>query len=236
MASRAVLTVGFSVLLFAGLSACMQTRNAAESQPRGESAAIALGSAMLGDFATAPDNADATIIDRRMMFIVPGFEGVWLYSQLNTGDDLSLYRQRFHQLLPSDDGSQVIQRSYVPVDPERFVDAWEKGDAFAGLTIEDMRAALGEGCEQIWSQGEDGVWRGAVDPRTCSIFSERRQATIRIGAEGFYQGNVMGTTERGFDAEMNQIWGSAPGEFILLTRCKRYGCLDEARILAERPQ
>ncbi len=214
----------------------MQTLNAEKEQPTGESAAFALGSAMLGDFATSADDKDATIIDRRMIFIVPGFEGVWLYSQLNTGDDLSLYRQRFHQLLPSDNGTQVIQRSFVPVEPERFVDAWEKGDAFVGLTMDDMKAALGEGCEQVWTQGEDEVWRGVVDPLTCTIFSERRQAKIRIGAEGFYRDDVMGTTERGFDAEMNQIWGSAPGEFILLTRCKRFGCPDEARLFSERSQ
>lgn len=191
---------------------------------------------MLGHFATAPGNTNATIIDRRIAFNVRGAEGVWFYSQLNTGENLAIYRQRFHQLSLSDDGSKVIQRSFVPRDPERFVDAWENHDVIALLSEDDMEPALGEGCEQVWTREANGIWRGKVDPRSCEIFSERRQAVIRIGAEGFYDGDTMGTTERGFDADMNPIWGSQPGEFITLTRCRSYRCVDEARLLSAGPK
>ncbi len=193
-----------------------------------------LSQLMLGDFATPPDNLEQTIIDRRVAVSVAGETGIWFYSQLNTGTDQAVYRQRFHRLDHAGDGESVIQRSFEPVDASRFVDGWAHPEAFAALAMTDMKPVLGEGCEQVWSKDAEGVWRGTVDPRRCEIFSERRQTTIRIGADGFYRGDVFGTSERGFDAEMNPVWGSKPGEYITLLRCQSQRCEREARALSER--
>lgn len=193
-----------------------------------------LAALMLKDFATAPENTDQTIIDRRVAVTVEGEAGVWFYSQLNTGDEQKLYRQRFHQLTISEDGTSLVQRSFVPADADRFVDLWAIADPLTRLSKTDMRPVLGEGCAQSWSKDADGTWHGKVDPRTCEIFSERRQTTIRIGADSYYRGDVYGTSERGFDAEMNPVWGSKPGEYITLHRCQSSRCQTEARALAER--
>ena len=194
----------------------------------------ALSEMMLGDFATSPDNLEATIIDRRVAIAIDGETGFWFYSQLNTGDDQKLYRQRFHHVSASEDGQSLVQRSYVPVNAERLVDAWMKKGALTQITAADMKPALGEGCEQVWKVDTTGVWRGTVDPKTCTIFSQRRQQKIGIGADGYYDGNSYGTSERGFDENMNKIWGSEPGQYITLRRCSSTKCEQEAQVLAER--
>lgn len=193
-----------------------------------------LSQLMLGNFATAPDNFEQTIIDRRIAVSVDGETGIWFYSQMSTGPDQKVYRQRFHRLELSSDGDQVIQRSFEPLDANRFVDGWTRPEVFASLGMDDMKPVLGEGCEQVWSKDAENVWRGTVDPRRCEIFSQRRQTTIRIGADGYYQNDVFGTSERGFDADMNPVWGSKPGEYITLLRCQSHRCEREARALMER--
>ncbi|MDJ0643178.1 MAG: chromophore lyase CpcT/CpeT [Erythrobacter sp.] len=193
-----------------------------------------LAALMVHDFATTPDNTEQTIIDRRIEVTVQGESGVWFYSQLNTGDEFKLYRQRFHQLALSGDGKNLIQRSFVPVDPDRFVDLWTKAGLLTPISKSDMRPVLGEGCTQVWAKDAEGTWHGKVDPRTCEIFSERRQTNIRIGADSYYRGTVYGTSERGFDAEMNPIWGSKPGEYIPMLRCQSSRCEAEARALFNR--
>ena len=195
-----------------------------------------LAALMLQDFATAPENTEQTIIDRRVSVRVTGETGVWFYSQLNTGDEQKLYRQRIHQLSISEDGTSLVQRSFVPADADRFVDLWTRAGLLRLLSMTDMRPVLGEGCAQSWSKNVEGIWHGKVDPRTCEIFSERRQTTIRIGADSYYKGDTHGTSERGFDANMNPVWGSKPGEYIVLQRCQSSRCIQEAEALSERPQ
>ena len=201
-----------------------------------ESDVYALADLMLGYFATAVGNTEQTIIDGRLRVDNLGEEGVWIYSQLNTGDELSLYRQRFHHLMLSDDRMQVIQRSYAHTDPDKFIDVWENPAVLARLRKSDLEPVLDADCAQIWTLDVEGRWRGVVDPHRCKVFSERRQETIRIGADSYYQGDDFGTSERGFDEGMNPIWGSAPGEFIILTRCRSYRCTEEARALSERTE
>ncbi len=186
-----------------------------------------------GSYATAPENRETTIIDRRFgPYETFEASGLWFYTQLNTGDDQELYRQRLHQLTVSKDRSKVTQRSFVFKESERFVDVWQNPEILHQISMEDLEPALPDGCDQVWHQGEDGIWRGKVDPATCKIFSERRQANIRIGADGYYHEGVYATSERGFDEAMNPIWGSKPGEYIIHNRCQSDYCADEAAALA----
>ena len=201
-----------------------------------ETALHELAAFMLNDYATSPENLKETIIDRRIPLHVEGEEGVWFYSQLNTGDDQKLYRQRFNQLILADDGKTIVHRSYAAKAPERFADAWGKPDVLENLASADLEVALNEGCAQRWVKDGIGVWRGTVDPQTCMIFSQRRQANIRIGADGYYRGNILGVTERGFDDAMNFLWGSQSGEFIELTRCRSHLCARESTILSAREE
>lgn len=195
-----------------------------------------LAALMLGDFATNPHNYEETIIDRRIAIIVEDQPGIWFYSQMNTGDDQSLYRQRFHQLALAEDGQSVIQRSYVAKEAARFADGWTQPETFAGLSMADMEPVLSDGCEQDWRRDDLGIWRGTVDPERCTVFSERRQVAIRIGSDSYYLGELYGTSERGFDEAMNPIWGSAPSEYIDLLRCRSHLCTAEARKLSERTE
>ena len=208
--------------------------NSAAEEPEADLAELA--GLMLNNYATLPDNTEQTIIDRRVAVEVEGSDAIWFYSQLNTGDDQSLYRQRFHKLTLMGDGTTIVQRSYVPRDPDRYVDGWADETAFSDLTEDDIEPALSHGCDQHWRKAEDGTWQGKVDPASCEIYSARRQTIIRIGADGFYDGHTYGTSERGFDADMNPIWGSKPGEFIPLARCQSQLCADEALALSKRSQ
>ena len=90
---------------------------------------------------------------------------------------------------------------------------------------------MNSGCVQSWTRDADGIWHGSVDPLTCVIFSERRQTTIRIGSDSYYQGSTYGTSERGFDEAMSLLWGSEPGEYIAMTRCASPRCAEEVRQL-----
>jgi hypothetical protein len=195
-----------------------------------------LAAFMMSDFATSPENLEQAIVDRRIAIIVDSEPGVWFYSQMNTGNEQRLYRQRFHQLTLSADGQTIVQRSFTPIDPTKFADGWDNPEVFEALGPADMRSAMSSGCEQSWRLGADGVWRGTVDPETCLIFSERRQASIRIGADSFYRGATFGTSERGFDQAMNPIWGSKPGEYIPLTRCRSHLCAAESQSLMQRAE
>jgi len=219
-----------------GQSALAQVGEVGQGQGTGQSELSELALLMMGDFATTPDNKEQTIIDRRVPVSVRDEGGVWFYSQLNTGDEQKVYRQRFHQLVTSSDGHSLVQRSYVPIETSRYVDGWAHPEVFAALSLADMRPVLGQGCEQNWVMDPKGIWRGKVDPHSCELFSERRQRTIRIGADSYYRTGVHGTSERGFDEEMNPVWGSKPGEYITLLQCQSTKCEQEARQLSERDQ
>lgn len=196
----------------------MNTPLAADQHNAAHSAnpASALATLMVGTFQTAPDDSENTIRDRRLRITSPEFDGVWLYYQLNTGEEWGVYRQRVVAL--TDDGDNVVQKTYGLKDPESAVDIWDRPAQLASLSRDDIEPYFDEGCEQVWARDETEQWRGYVDPETCKIFSERRQANISIEAEARINQTTYRQTERGYDAEGNQLFGTAPGEFIVLYR------------------
>ena len=182
-----------------------------------ENNAEKLAALMSGAFQTADDDPDNTIRDRRVRLTNAAFRGVWFYYQLNTGDEWNVYRQRVIELVTADNGD-VIQKTYGLKEPEKFVDLWDNETLLANISAEDFEPYFDDGCEQRWSPNENGGWQGYVDPESCKIFSERRQANIMIEAEARLDSETYRQTERGFDAEGNQLFGTEPGEFIVLYR------------------
>nr|WP_070958429.1 chromophore lyase CpcT/CpeT [Hyphomonas sp. Mor2] len=178
------------------------------------SPAETLAGQMTGTFETAI-GTDEAMRDRRIQ-IAPLGAGEWLYYQVNHRSDLSVYRQRILQLEPLPDGS-VRQTAWTFDDAEAHADLWDKPNALAALTREDLSTGLEDGCAQVWQLAE-GVWRGTVDPETCIIDSTRRGMQIRIGAESVLEADALSLAERGFNLEGEQLWGTAPGDYYRLAR------------------
>ncbi len=167
------------------------------------------------DFRTPSSNSQTIILDRRARISSPDLPGFWTYTQLNTGVDTKLYRQRVNHFEPQKTG-EIVQKSYALNDPEKFINAFEKPELLSSLSTEDLDMFLTPGCETIWVRHSDRSWQGTVDPATCRIFSDRRQHHIRIGADSRISADAYQTSERGFTDDMEFLWGSPVGELISL--------------------
>ncbi|MEM9169133.1 MAG: chromophore lyase CpcT/CpeT [Pseudomonadota bacterium] len=172
---------------------------------------------MTDTFATAPDDPDNNFVDRRVRVASAALPGVWLYYQLNTGPERKLYRQRVIELARADDGA-IVQTTYELKAPETYVDGWDRPAALNALTPDDLEPFANQGCAQVWRLTTEGAWRGRVDPATCRIFSQRRGEEIAIEAEAILDDETYRQTERGFDASGAKLFGSEPGDFIVLYR------------------
>jgi len=174
-----------------------------------------LARVMEGVFQT-PKDSENNFVDTRLTMAAMG-EGEWLYQQINTGEERKVYRQRVLQLIDGPDGG-VVQQTWKLKDDAGKHDLLIDREMLVGLTVEDIEAALPAGCDQLWRVQQDGSWYGHVDPAVCQIFSERRQATIGIESEVELSAEQMLTTERGYDSDGKQLFGTDPGEFIVLER------------------
>jgi len=167
-------------------------------------------------FETPESDTENIIRDRRVRIHSETLSGVWFYSQMNTGDMHKLYRQRVLQMTLSEDGGTIIQKAYGLKEPDAYVDLWEKPNLLKTLTPDDIKPYFNEGCDQVWRADMGDGWKGYVDPKTCSITSKRRNKDIRIESESYLSKTEYRTTERGYDIDMNFLWGSKPGEMIAL--------------------
>lgn len=169
-----------------------------------------------GEFATSPNNKDTIIRDRRVRVNSQALEGVWFYTQLNTGEEGNLYRQRLSKITWDNQAGTIIQTAYGLKNPEKFIDAWESPQLLNTMTADDIEPYFQKGCEQVWTKKSSDLWQGYVDPKTCIIASKRGGVEIRIESEGVLSKSQYQTTERGYDMDMNFLWGSKPGEMITL--------------------
>lgn len=167
-------------------------------------------------FRTAETDTENIVLDRRIRLNNPLGNGIWFYAQLNTGQDLKLYRQRLNQLTLSADGNAIIQTSYVLKEPQKFVDTWTKAELLNDLNSEDYKPFFENGCEQVWKKTAGGSWYGRVNPDSCTIQSKRRNKQIRIESEGLLSTEQYQTNERGFEMDGTFLWGTKPGEYISL--------------------
>lgn len=192
------------------MAAC-QTADKTETVNINELAAL-----MENTFVTPADDPKNIIRDVRVRITSDELDGIWYYTQLNTGDEYKLYRQRVSQLTISNEGSQIVQIAYGLKDPAKYADAWKTPGLLNALTQDDFDPYFTKGCEQIWTPQEGGAWTGYVNPGTCVITSKRRNKDIRIESEGYLSHDVYRTNERGYDMDMAFLWGTKPGEFITL--------------------
>ena len=140
-----------------------------------------------------------------------------LYWQLNSGPEQRVYRQRLLIIEPDPASGQLRQRTYSFAEPDRFADEFDNPALFAALTQQDLTTELPSECDPLWREFEDG-WLGYVDPAHCRIFSTRHQDYRHIEAEVRLTPEALRQTERGFDAQGRQLFGSPPGEMLELLR------------------
>lgn len=204
-------------LLAIALMSCQNLRHAESSIDTPRAANLdEFASLMEAVFETSPDDTQTIIRDRRQRVKSKYLEGIWVYTQLNTGVDKKIYRQRLSHLSLSEDKTKIIQTAYGFKKPDRYADAWTKISVLNSIKPSDFEPYFDEGCEQIWTPNPDGSWSGYVNPKTCIITSKRRGKQIRIESEGYLSGEVYRTNERGYDMDMTFLWGTKPNEMITL--------------------
>jgi len=171
--------------------------------------------------------------DRRLRVNAPQLGEHVIYLQVNTGPELEkIYRQRIFVFREVPGSAEIQQISYSFKHPEPFADAAGKpnhaAEQFLALDENDFEATLPDHCVQTWHQ-PDGqgdkkgahsspAWVELVSPDRCRIWSERSQAWRRIGSETRLFPDRIEVAERGFDDAGEQVFGTPPGEFLVLPR------------------
>ena len=180
-----------------------------------------IASAMEGRYDTHAPGIETTVaptdrlVDSRQRVDAPSLGAAVFYLQLNTGEDLKLYRQRILVLAETDAG--VVQTAFTLREPEKYVDARSGDRVLSNVTVDDIEPMFETGCGQHWEPREQGYY-GHTDPKTCRIISSRTGKPRRIEGETLLDGNRLELAERGFDDEMNQLFGSPIGERTTLYR------------------
>jgi len=166
------------------------------------------------NFQTPKTNEETIILDRRVAVSNETSQGLWFYTQLNTGKEQKLYRQRLAHITISTDRTYLIQKTYALNIPEKFENAWKNTNLLSNINSKDYVSLFTEGCELIWTPLEGDQWSGKVDPQNCVIESKRRNKKIRIGSVSFLSKDKYQTSETGYEMDMTYLWGSEAGELI----------------------
>ncbi|MEP3227160.1 MAG: chromophore lyase CpcT/CpeT [Parasphingorhabdus sp.] len=176
-----------------------------------------LAAMMAGKFT---ESGDTPIYDFRFPLPAMG-KGQWIYYQRDrgkreAGDKRTAYRQRVFQLLTQPNG-MVTQITWRLKNPDAYNTASHNPRQLLSLKHSALVRMFTKGCEQRWTY--DGVqWSGRVDPKSCMIFSKRRNRTIAIGSQTNLSQKGLQEAERGFDLDGNQLWGTAPGAYSEMLR------------------
>jgi CpeT/CpcT family (DUF1001) len=206
----AALTLG----VFAGLSIGCATA------PQAPSPLEALMTLSEGRFETRAGHTNSFAM-RNVRFAAPGLNGQAFYSQLNTGPERRVYRQRISLSTLQADGS-IRMQFYALNDPSRFVAVWNNPALLSTLTMADLKpgfeAVPGSDCDMIWRPTGDNAWQGMISPSTCRVQSARRGTAIGLEAETNLSPLGYAQTERGYGADGTQLFGTAPGELIQIPR------------------
>ncbi len=156
---------------------------------------------------------ETRMTDRRIRIAAPDIGAVVFYLQVNQGPELAVYRQRI--LVLEADGDKVTQRAYSFIDPESWIDS--SAHDLAGLLPEAVERTLPDGCETVWTAVDNG-YRGYTDPTRCTIISSRTGKPRRIESETLLSESTLSLVERGFDEQGVQLFGTMPGESLVLRR------------------
>ncbi|MEM7502563.1 MAG: chromophore lyase CpcT/CpeT [Pseudomonadota bacterium] len=165
----------------------------------------------------AANDADERLIDSRQRIDAPALGPVVFYLQLNRGGELDLYRQRILVFTIID--GRIHQNAFTLKDPSRFENA-DTGDAvLEQVSEDDIEPMFVSGCTQVWTATAEG-FSGYTDPATCRIVSSRTGNPRRIEAETVLTEDFLGLAERGYDDDMNQLFGTPQGERTRLGRVR----------------
>ncbi len=168
----------------------------------------------------SPDTPQLT--DRRHRVVVPALGTHVLYWQLNSGPEQRIYRQRLLVIEPDEASGLLRQRTLSFREPARYADEFDNAALFASLTADDVLDELNPDCVPLWQETRRG-WRAYLDPARCRIFSSRHQDYRHIEAEVELEPESLRQAERGFDSEGRQLFGTPPGELLLLERVSVIG-------------
>jgi len=208
------------VVLFAALLVSAPAISRASPEGEAKDQLDELLSMLEGEYRTAePDQRardEPLLCDRRVRVEAPLIGEHVIYMQINKGEDEALYRQILMVFDTTSDGG-ISQTSWRFNEPASFVDQFDGKEAFAALSKDDLQPALPNGCGQTWRKKDSG-WYGYTNPDTCRIWSKRRQMFRRIESETLVASDGLLRSERGFDDEGIQIFGTEPGKYYRLKR------------------
>lgn len=127
---------------------------------------------------------------------------IYLYQEQAMSRNLSApYRQRFLRLAPSADGEQVESATFKPLAPKKLVGFCEKPEQERVIQMTEM----GQKHCSVFLEPADNGYIGETQAEGCPTNYKgavKITNTIQLNAAG------MDTSDRGFDAEGNQIWGA----------------------------
>jgi len=134
-------------------------------------------------------------------------DGRWLYvEQLVAGQDP--YRQRvyhLHRASPETIASVV----YTLPGEKRFVGAWSRSDAFAGLTPDSLEER--EGCTIVLRRQDERTFVGATLGRGCA---STLRGAVYATSEVTLRQDALISWDRGFNEAGEQVWGAEGGGYV----------------------
>ncbi len=200
------------------LAGCISTEQ--QNPKLDESDLKAITALMVRTFTATNSTPEDNITDARTQIHSEELNGFWFYSQINTGKNNKVYRQRVNHLDFSEDCERISLTTYKLNSPDSFIDAWENPQKLNGLSRSDITLYLNDGCQQNWTKRNETTWVGYVDSATCVIDSARRNTQIRIESGAIINSSHLKTSERGFKLDGTFLWGSQTGEFLTLSAMK----------------
>lgn len=169
-----------------------------------------------GQTSSAANNA-GKMTDLRMRINAPAISPYAMYWEVRTGPEQKLYRQRLLTYSLDALTDEIIQQTWMLNDNLEWPTNLDK-NAFVELTKDEVNSQLGKLCVNKWKKVDQG-WRSYLDPKSCRIWSERRQKFRRIEGESLLTKESLSQAERGYsDSGMQKEFGTPQGELHSLQR------------------
>jgi hypothetical protein len=130
----------------------------------------------------------------------PPNDARFLYQEQALSDKLSQpYRQRFLQITPSADGTQVESIAFKPENPELWIGLCDRRDR------EIPPNQFGEAVCRVFLRPDGDGYAGNTPEEGCPT---NFRGAVRITNTVILRRSAMETWDRGFDADGKQVWGA----------------------------